>query len=93
MGQVLVIFTQTKTLKKRWWNAEVVDFDKDSEDAEGPCFFIMYDENGEAGEGQQEKQGYCLEPILGNYLNNWVQIVSLDLDGDVRDKDEKDGSI
>ena len=43
------------TDEDRWWNAEVVALDKDNEDA---CFFIMYDENGEAEEGQQEKQEY-----------------------------------
>lgn len=30
---------------------------------------------------------------LSNYLNNWVQIVSLDLDADVGNEDEEDGSI
>ena len=30
---------------------------------------------------------------LGNYLNNWVQIVSLDLDADVGNEDEEDGII
>ena len=78
------------TDEDRWWNAEVVALDKDNEDA---CFFIMYDENGEAEEGQQEKQEYYLEPLFGNCLNNWVQIVPLDLDGDVGDEGEENGSI
>ena len=39
----------------------------------------MYDENGEAEE-QQEKQEYYLKPLLGDYLDHCVQIVSLDLD-------------
>ena len=39
----------------------------------------MHDENGEAEEGQQEKQEYYLEPLLGDYLDHCVQIVSLDL--------------
>ena len=40
----------------------------------------MHDENGEAEEGQQEKQEYYLEPLLGDCLDHCVQIVSLDLD-------------
>ena len=40
----------------------------------------MYDENREAEEGQHENQEYYLEPLLGDYLDHCVQIVSLDLD-------------
>ena len=87
------LYTDEDSGEDRCWNAEVVDLGKDSEDAGDPCFFIMYDENGEAEEGQQEKQEYYLEPLLGNHLNNWVQIISLDLDGDVGDKNDEDGSI
>ena len=65
---------------------------KDSTDAENSCFFIMYDENEKAEEGQQEKQEYYLESLLGNYLNNRVQI-AMDLDGDVGDENEEDGRI
>lgn len=52
----------------------------------------MYDENEKAEEGQQEKQEYYLESLLGNYLNNRVQI-AMDLDGDVGDENEEDGRI
>ena len=73
------MFEDDETGESIWWNAEVVDLDPDS-DPENPKFFVMYDENGEAEEGQQEKQEYYLEPLLGDYLDHCVQIVSLDLD-------------
>ena len=73
------MFEDDETGENIWWNAEVVDLDPDS-DPENPKFFVLYDENGEAEEGQQEKQEYYLEPLLGDYLDHCVQIVSLDLD-------------
>ena len=87
------LYTDEDSGEDRWWNAEDADLDKDSEDTEDSCLFIMYDENEKAEEGQQGKQEYYLESLLGNYLNNWVQIASLDLDGDVGDENEEDGRI
>ena len=75
------MFEDDESGENLWWNAEVVDLDPDS-DPENPNFFVMYDENGEAEEGQQEKQEYYLEPLLGDYLHHCVQIVSLDLHGE-----------
>lgn len=86
------LYTDEDSGEGRWWNAEVADLDKDSTDAEDSCFLIMYDENEKAEEGQQEKQEYYLESLLGNYLNNRVQI-AMDLDGDVGDENEEDGRI
>ena len=87
------LYTDEDSGEDRWWNAEDADLDKDSEDTEDSCLFIMYDENEKAEEGQQGKQEYYLESLLGNYLNNWVQIASLDLDGGVEDENEEDGRI
>ena len=75
------MFEGDETGENIWWNAERVDPDLDS-DPENPEVFVMYDENGEAEEGQQEKQEYYLEPLLGDYLHHCVQIVSLDLHGE-----------
>ena len=44
--------------------------DPDTNDANEQDFFVIYHENGEAEEGQQEKQGYYLTPVLGDYLNH-----------------------
>ena len=65
------MFEDDETGDNLWWNAKVVDLDPDS-DPENPNFFVMYDENGEAEEGQQEKQEYYLEPLLGDYLDHCV---------------------
>ena len=73
------MFEDDETGENIWWNAEVVDLDPDS-DPENPKFFVLYDENGEAEEGQQEKQEHYLEPLLGDHLDHCVQIISLDLD-------------
>ena len=78
-GSTHHMFEDVETGENIWWNAEVVDLDPDS-DPENPKFFVMYDENGEAEEGQLEKQEYYLEPLLGDYLDHCVQIASLDLD-------------
>ena len=76
------MYTDGESNENIWWNAEVADEDPDTSDANGPDFFVIYDESGEAEEGQQEKQEYYLTPLLGDYLNHWVQAVSLDLDGE-----------
>ena len=56
--------------------------DPDASDANEPDFFVIYDGIGEAEEGQQEKQEYYLTPLLGDYLNHWVQVISLHLDSE-----------
>ena len=73
------MFEDNETGENIWWNAEVVDLNPDV-NPKNPKFFVMYDENKEAEEQQQEKQEYYLEPPLGDYLDHCVQIVSLDLD-------------
>ena len=74
------MYTDGESNENIWWNAEVVDVDPDTSDANEPDFFIIYDESGEAEEGQQEKQEYYVTPLLGDYLNHWVHVISLDLD-------------
>ena len=73
------IYTDGESNENICWNAGVVDVDPDTSDANEPDFFVIYDESGEAEVGQQEKQEYYLTPLLGDYLNNWVQVISLDL--------------
>ena len=73
------MFENDETGENIWWNAEVVGLNPDS-DPENPKFIVMYDENGEAEEGQQEKQEYYLGPLLGDSLDHCAKIVSLDLD-------------
>ena len=61
------------------------------EDTEDPCFFMM---KMERQRKDSKKNGSTIwNHYLSNYLNNWVQIVSLDLDADVGNEDEEDGSI
>ena len=76
------MYTDGESNENIWWNAEVADEDPDTSDANGPDFFVIYDESGEAEEGQQERQEYYLTPLSGDYLNHWVQVISLDLDGE-----------
>ena len=76
------MYTDGESNENIWWNAEVVDVDPDSSDADERDLFVIYDESGEAEEGQQEKQECSLTPLLGGYLNHWVQVIFLDLDGE-----------
>ena len=75
------MFENDETGENIWWNAEIVGLNPDS-DPENPKFIVMYDENGEAEEGQQEKQEYYLGPLLGDSLDHCAKIVSLDLDAE-----------
>ena len=76
------MYADGESNENTWWNREVVDVDPDTSDANEPDFFVIYDESGEAKEGQQAKQEYYLTPLLGYYLNHWVQVISLDLVGE-----------
>ena len=46
------MYTNGESNENIWWNAEVVDVDPDISDANEPYFFVIYDESGEAEEGQ-----------------------------------------
>ena len=76
------MYTDRESNENIWWNAEVVDVDPDTSDTNEPDFFVIYDESGVTEEGQQEKQEYYLIPLLGDYLNHWIQVISLDSDSE-----------
>ena len=61
------MYTDWESNENISWNAEVVDVDPDTSDANEPDVFAIYNESGEAEEGQQEKQEYYLTPTLGDY--------------------------
>ena len=74
-------------------NGEVVDVDPNNRYIKKPDFFVIQDENGKAEEGQQMKQEFYVTPLLGDYLNHWLQIISLDYDSDQGSEQESDGKV
>ena len=76
------LFYDNDTEDNVWWDAEVVDLDATSEDKSNPNYFIWYEDCGTMDEENLELQEYYLEPLLDNYLNHCVQVLSLDLDQD-----------
>ena len=74
------LFYDNDTEENVWWDAEVVDLDITSEDKSNPNYFIWYEDCGTMDEENLEGQEYYLEPLLNDYLNNCVQVLSLDLD-------------
>ena len=46
------MYTNGESNENIWWNAEVVDVHPDTNDVKEPYFFVIYDESGEAEEGQ-----------------------------------------
>ena len=65
-----------------WWDAEVVGLDATSEDKSNPNYFIWYEDCGTMDKENLEGQEYYLKPLLDDYLNHCVQVLSLDLDQD-----------
>ena len=59
-----------------------MDIDVTSEDKNNPNYFIWYEDCGTMDEENLEEQEYYLEPLLNDYLNHCVQVLSLDLDQD-----------
>ena len=76
------LFYDNDTEENVWWDAEVVDIDVTSEDKNNPNYFIWYEDCGTMDEENLEEQEYYLEPLLNDYLNHCVQVLSLDLDQD-----------
>ena len=76
------LFYDNDTEENVWWDAEVVDIDVTSEDKNNPNYFIWYEDCGTMDEENLEGQEYYLEPLLNDYLNHCVQVLSLDLDQD-----------
>ena len=60
----------------------MIDVDTESEDKENPNFFILY--KGSADDildlANVNDDGYFLEPLINDYLNGWVEIVSVGTD-------------
>ena len=50
------MYTDRESNENIWWNAEVVDVDPDSSDTNEKDIFVIYDESGEAEEGQQRNR-------------------------------------
>ena len=80
------LFYDNDTEENVWWDAEVVDVDVTSEDKNNPNYFIWYEDCGTMDEENLEEQEYYLEPLLNDYLNHCVQVLSLDLDQDQIEK-------
>ena len=68
------MFEDNETGENIQWNAKVVELDPDSDPVTLNFLSRMMKM------GKQEKQEYYLVPLLGDYLDHCVQMVSLDLD-------------
>ena len=70
------------TKEDTWWDAEVIDVDIESEDTENLYFFILYKESADdiLDLANINDDDYFLEPLINDYLNGWVKIVSVDTD-------------
>ena len=79
-ARICHLFYDNDTEENIWWNAEIVDLDVTSEDKSNPNYFIWYEDCGTMDEENLEGQEYYLEPLLNDYINNCVQVLSLDLD-------------
>ena len=73
-------FYDNDTEENVWWDAEVVDIDVTSDDKNNPNYLIWYEDCGTMNEENMEGQEYYLEPLLNDYLNHCVKMLSLDLD-------------
>ena len=60
----------------------MIDVDIESEDKENPNFFILYKESADdiMDFANANDDDYFLEPLINDYLNGWVTIVSVDTD-------------
>ena len=59
----------------------MIDVDIDSEDKENPNFFILYKESADDFldlPNINDDDYYFLEPLISDYFNGWVKIVSVD---------------
>ena len=74
------LFYDNDTEENVWWDAEVVDIDVTSDDKNNPNYLIWYEDCGTMNEENMEGQEYYLEPLLNDYLNHCVKMLSLDLD-------------
>ena len=75
-------YNDAVTREDTWWDAEVIDVDIASEDKENPNFFILYKESAVdfLDLANINDDDYFLEPLISDYLNGWVKIVSVDTD-------------
>ena len=68
-----------------WWDAEVVDIDLSSKNQENPVFFILYHTDEKEYESQicaSIENEFFEITLMEDYLNNWLQIKSVDLTND-----------
>ena len=75
-------YNDAVTKEDTWWDAEVIDVDIESKDKENPNFFILYKESADdiVDLANVNDDDYFLEPLINDYLNGWVKIVSVDTD-------------
>ena len=75
-------YNDAVTKEDTWWDTELIDVDIESEDKENPNFFILYKEsaNDIFDLANVNDDDYFLEPLINDYLNGWVKIVSVDTD-------------
>ena len=73
------------TGEEMWWDAEIVDIDLSLKNQKNPVFLIFYhtDENEYKTEicGNTENEFFEIT-LMEDYLNNWLQIKSVDLTND-----------
>ena len=68
-----------------WWDAEVVDIDLSSKNQENPVFFVLYHTDEKEYESEicaSIKNEFFEITLMEDYLNNWLQIKSVDLTND-----------
>ena len=59
-----------------------MDINVTSEDKNNPNYLIWYEDCNTMNEENVEGQEYYLEPLLNDYLNPCVQVLSLETDHD-----------
>ena len=84
-ASVKLLLKDDDTGEEIWWDAEVVDIDLSSKNQENPIFFVLYhnDEKEYESEicGSIENEFFKIT-LMEDYLNNWLQIKSVDLTND-----------
>ena len=75
-------YNDAVTKEDIWWDIEVIDVNIESGDKENPSFFILYKKSADdfLDLANVNDDDYFLEPLINDYLNDWVKIVSVDND-------------
>ena len=84
-ASVKLLLKDDDTGEEIWWDAEVVDIDLSSKNQENPVFFVLYHTDAKEYESQicaSIENEFFKITLMEDYLNNWVQIKSVDLTND-----------